>query len=202
MTKATVRDAVGVFHDETSLQAAVDELLIAGFDRSKLSLLADQDAVEKKLGHLYEKVADLEEDPMVPSRAFVGIDSRTEAKGAIIGGFAYVGAVASAGLVVATQGTLLATLIWAAVAGGAGGLIGAALSRYMDRRHAQYIQQQIDRGGILLWVRTEDAGRERRAVDILKRHSAADIHVFELPDMDYAPIAVSQELSFMKRLGL
>jgi hypothetical protein len=104
--------------------------------------------------------------------------------------------------VVATQGTLLATLIWAAVAGGAGGLVGAALSRYMDRRHAQYVQQQIDRGGILLWVRTEDAGRERRAVDILKRHSAADVHVFELPDMDYAPIAVSQELSFMKRLGL
>src|SRR5690606_35525505 len=53
MAKATVRDAVGVFHDEKALQAAVDELLIAGFDRSKLSLLADQDAVERKLGHLY-----------------------------------------------------------------------------------------------------------------------------------------------------
>ncbi len=87
-------------------------------------------------------------------------------------------------------------------AGGAGGLLGAALSRYMDRRHALYIQQQIDRGGILLWVRTEDPGRERRAVDLLKRHSAADVHVFELPDMESAPIAVSQELSFMKRLGL
>lgn len=202
MTKATVREAVGVFHDERSLQAAVDELLIAGFDRSKLSLLADQDAVEKKLGHLYDKVADLEEDPAVPSMAFVGIDSRTEAKGAMIGGLAYVGAVASAGLVVASQGTLIATLIWAAVAGGAGGLIGAALSRYMDRRHAQYVQQHLDRGGILLWVRTEDGGRERRVVDILKRHSAADVHVFELPEIDHPPLAVSQELSFMKRLGL
>jgi outer membrane lipoprotein SlyB len=202
MTKATVREAVGVFHDEKSLQAAVDELLIAGFDRSKLSLLADQDAVENKLGHLYDKVADLEENPAAPSMAFVGIDSRTEAKGAMIGGLAYVGAVASAGLVVASQGTLIATLIWAAVAGGAGGLIGAALSRYMDRRHAHYVQQQLDRGGILLWVRTEDGGRERRVIDILKRHSAADVHVFELPDIDYPPIAVSQELSFMKRLGL
>jgi outer membrane lipoprotein SlyB len=202
MTKSTVREAVGVFHDEKSLQAAVDELLIAGFDRSKLSLLADQHAVEQKLGHLYEKVSDLEEDPMVPSRAFAGIDSRTEAKGAMIGGFAYVGAIASAGLVVASEGTLIATAIWAAVAGGAGGLIGAALSRYMDRRHAFYVQQQIDRGGILLWVRTDDGGRERRASDILKRHSAADVHIFELPDMEYAPIAVSQELSFMKRIGL
>jgi hypothetical protein len=169
MTKATVREAVGVFHDEKSLQAAVDELLIAGFDRSKLSLLADQHAVEKKLGHLYDKVSDLEEDPAVPSRAFVGVDSRTEAKGAMIGGLAYVGAVASAGLVVASEGTLIATLI---------------------------------RGGILLWVRTEDIGRERRAVELLKRHSAADVHVFELPDIAYEPLAVSQELSFMKRLGL
>ena len=202
MAKATVREAVGVFHSEKALQAAVDELLIAGFDRSQLSLLADQDAVERKLGHLYEKVSEIEEDPQVPSRAFVGIDSRTEAKAATIGGLAYVGAVASAGLVVATQGTLLAALIWAAVAGGAGGLLGAALSHYMDRRHAQYIQQQIDRGGILLWVRTEDGGRERRAIDILKRHSAADVHVFELPNIDHPPVAVSRELSFMKRLGL
>lgn len=202
MSNAMVREAVGVFHDEKSLQSAVDELLIAGFDRSKLSLLADQRAIEKKLGHLYEKVAEIVEDPMAPSRAFVGIDSRTVGKGAMISALAYVGAVGAAGLVVASQGTLLAALIWAGVAGGSGGLIGTVLSRYLDRRHALYIERQIDRGGILLWVRTEDLGSERRALDILKQHSAADVHVFELPDLFYPSVAVSQELSFMRRLGL
>lgn len=35
-----VREAVGVFHDERTLQAAADDLLVAGFDRADLSLLA------------------------------------------------------------------------------------------------------------------------------------------------------------------
>ena len=40
MVDTAIREAVGVFHDEKSLQAAVDALLIVGFDRSDLSLLA------------------------------------------------------------------------------------------------------------------------------------------------------------------
>src|SRR5262245_20434286 len=55
MVNTGIREAVGVFHDERSLQAAVDALLIAGFDRSHLSLLAGQGSIEAKLGHRFEK---------------------------------------------------------------------------------------------------------------------------------------------------
>ena len=37
MAREIRREAVGVFHDEAALQDAVDELLIAGFDRSALT---------------------------------------------------------------------------------------------------------------------------------------------------------------------
>ncbi len=40
MANEMVREAVGVFHDERSLQGAADELMISGFDRSYLSILA------------------------------------------------------------------------------------------------------------------------------------------------------------------
>ena len=93
MAEQTVREAVGVCHDEASLQAAADELLIAGFDRSHLSLLAGDKTVEKELGHKYAKVSEIEDDPAVPYLAYIGSDSRTEAKGAVIGGLAYVGAI-------------------------------------------------------------------------------------------------------------
>jgi len=56
----TIREAVGVFHEWNALQAAVDELESSGFDRAELSLLAGEQAVQDKLGHVYEKVADLE----------------------------------------------------------------------------------------------------------------------------------------------
>jgi len=40
----TVREAVGVFETIDTLQAAIDDLLSAGFDRAALSLLATDSA--------------------------------------------------------------------------------------------------------------------------------------------------------------
>jgi hypothetical protein len=101
MVDTAIREAVAVFHDEKSLQSAVDSLLIAGFDRSHLSLLAGEASIEAKLGHRFEKVSELEDDPEVPTQAYIGTDSRTEGKGVLVGVLFYVGACAAAGAVVA-----------------------------------------------------------------------------------------------------
>lgn len=205
MAEATVREAVGLFHDERSLEAAADELMAAGFDRADLSLLAASETIERRLGHLYEKVSELEDDPRVAHLAFIDSDSRTEAQGALVGGLAYVGAVAAAGVVVASGGAIAALLTGVAMAGGAGGLIGAALAQVVGRRHANYLQEHLDHGGLLLWVRVNhDPAHERTACEILARHSAEDVHVHELPLPAGPPptTGLSYELSFMRRLGL
>ena len=203
MVNTKIREAVGVFHDEKTLQSAVDGLLIAGFDQSHLSLLAGERAVETKLGHRYEKVAELEDDPTVPTKAFDDVDSRTEGKAAIVGGLFYVGAVAAAGIIVASGGTAAAALIAAALAGGGGGLIGAALAQFIEHRHAHRLQEQLDHGGLLLWVRTPLENDERRAIEILRAHGADDVHVHDLPEEHYAVSGgESYDMSFMKRLGM
>lgn len=180
-TKNTVREAVGVFQDWRKLQAAIDELLRSGFDRSELSLLAGQRAVEKKLGHVYQKVSELEDDGDVPRTAFVGRDSLIEARTGVIGGLAYIGAVAAVGAVVASGGTLAAAIAAAAVAGGGGGLVGSLAARWLGRERAKDLQRQLDKGGLLLWVRARDASHEQRALEILSKHSADDVHVHDLP---------------------
>lgn len=197
------REAVGVFHDEDALQTAVDELLIAGFDRSSLSLLASEHAVEEKLGHRYDKIAELEDDLSVPRIAYVGKDSRTEGKTAVVTGLAYVGAIGTVGAIVASGGTVAVAIVGAALMGGAGGLIGASLARLMDQHHAQHLQEQLDRGGLLLWISTHGPEQEARATDILRRHSAEHVHVHDLP-VAALPLAggVSYDTSFMNRLGL
>jgi hypothetical protein len=203
MVDTGIREAVGVFHDEKSLRSAVDTLLISGFDRSYVSLLAGQHTIDSKLEHRFKKVADLEDDPAVPKRAYVGTDSRTEAEAAIVGGLFYVGAVAAAGMIVASGGTVAAALIAGAMAGGGGGLIGAALAQFLEHRHANQLQAQLDRGGLLLWVRTPAPDDERRAVDILRAHGADDVHVHDLPAEHYDSAGgVSYDMSFMKRLGM
>jgi len=177
----TVREAVGVFHDAATLEDAVDELMVAGFDRAEISLLASEKAVVEKLGHQYRKVAELEDDPKAARAAFVEKDSLVEAYSSVIGGLAYVGALAAAGVVVASGGTLGAAILGAALAGGGGGLLGAVINGWFSRRHADHIQEQLKKGGLLLWVHIRDDEHEKRARRILESHSAADVHVHELP---------------------
>ena len=176
----TVREAVGIFHDAESMQSAIDELLSNGFARGELSLLASEEAVREKLGHQYERVEDTEDDPGIPREIYVAPESRGDAEGGIVGGLVYVGAVAAAGVIVASGGTLATAIGAAAAAGAGGGVIGAALAGLLEKRHADYIHEQLDRGGLVLWVVARDAAHERKAVDILSRHSADDVHVHDI----------------------
>ena len=177
-----VREAVAFFHDVETLEEAIDELLRSGFDRAELSLVAGAETVTDELGHMYEKVADAEDDASIPRAAFVSSHSFSEAEGALVSTLFYVGAVAAAGAIVASGGAIVAALVGGAMAGGAGGLVGGALASWLDEHHAQYLQEQLDRGGLLLWVRVWDKARELKAVHILSGHSAHDVHVHGMPD--------------------
>jgi hypothetical protein len=203
MGDTQTREAVGLFHDEKTLEGAVDELLINGFNHADLSLLAADQAIEARLGHKFERVADLEDDPHVAFQAFIDSDSRTEGKGVLIGGLFYVGAVAAAGMVVASGGAVAALILGVAAGGGAGGLVGVLLGRFLEKHHAHALQQHLDKGGLLLWVHTPDEEHERKALDILRRAGAEDAHVHSLPKPDYsASGGVSKQLSFIGKMGL
>jgi hypothetical protein len=175
------REAVGIFRSADGLQGAIDELLSSGFHRAELSLLASEAAVVEKLGHIYTKPDVLADDPETPRVAYVAGEDIGDAEGGIIGGLVYVGATAAAGAVVASGGTLLAVIAGAALASGAGGLIGSVLAKWVGDHHAHHLQEQIERGGLLLWVRTRDPAREERAIEILGRYSAEQVHVHGLP---------------------
>jgi hypothetical protein len=176
-----IRETIGIFHRSENLQGAIDELLGSGFDRAKLSLLASESAVQEKLGHRYEKVNVLADDPTVPRSAYASTEAIGGAEGGLIAGLVYVGAMVAAGAVVASGGTLTAVIAAAGLAGGAGGLIGSVLAKWVGDHHAHYLQRQIDHGGELLWVRAWNTEDEERAIEILKKHSASEVHVHALP---------------------
>ena len=93
----------------------------------------------------------------------------------------YVGAVLAAGGIVASGGTLAGAVVAAALAAGAGAAAGSAFAKLLEYHHADYLAEQLGRGGILLWVRTRTAEREMRALEILGKHSAHDVHVHTIP---------------------
>jgi hypothetical protein len=173
---ASVCEVVGVFHSAEDLESAIDELLSSGFDRAELSLLASEHAVATKLGGYYRSTSEMADDPAVPRTAFVSSAAIGDAKGGLIGGLAYLGATVAVGVVVVSGGALAATIAAAVLAGGAGGLIGSALAQWVGHHHAAYLRDQIENGGLLLWVRAWNESDEARALEIVAKHAADQVH--------------------------
>jgi hypothetical protein len=175
-------EAVAVFHDVQSFQAAIDDLLSAGFDNVDINVLAHEDTVTSKLGRGYKSTAEFEDNPEAPRIGYVPDETIGDAEGAIIGASIYVPAVIGSLAVVASGGTMLGVFAAAAIAGGAGGLVGAALARFIGYEHAKHLDQHLHHGGLLVWVRTSDAEHEKRALEMLRRHSAHDVHLHQIPE--------------------
>jgi hypothetical protein len=176
----TIREAVGVFHTTLDMENAIEELEENGFDRADISLLAGEETVKQRLGHRFYDARSLEDDPKVPRTAFVSTESIGDAEGALVGGLFYVGALAAAGAVVASGGSVGAILLATAAGGSSLGMIGGLLARFVGKHHADHLQKQLERGGLVVWVRTREPPDEQRAMDILKRNNAEDVHVHSI----------------------
>jgi len=179
-----IREAVAVFHDEQTMDAAIDDLEEHGFDRADVSLMASEQAIESKLGHRYERLDEIADDPSAPRTVVVTPEERGAGEGALIGGLAYVGAVAAAGAVVASGGALLPAALAALGAGAGGGVLGGVLAHRLGEQHARETMEHLTRGGLLLWVHCRDAEHEKTAVDVLSGYSDRPVRVHEIPWQD------------------
>jgi hypothetical protein len=180
--RVQVREAVAVFTNAADMEAAVDDLLSSGFARADLSLLASSETVRQKLGHSFSSTRDLEDDAEVPTTAYVARESVGDAEGAVLGGLMYVGAFLGLAPIVASGGTIGAAILATVLGSGGGAAIGAILASVIGQKHADHLKEQMDAGGILLWVRTRDTEHEERARTILSRHSGQDVHIHGVPD--------------------
>jgi hypothetical protein len=167
----TIREVVAVFDDAKSLDNAVNTLETRGFDRAAFSLLASEDAVAQKLGQRYQQIKEMEDNPKAPRETFFSRVSRLEAEYLPAPAFALIGAVVLAGI---------GTIVPALIAAGGGALIGAALGRVMHEHYAKRVHEQLMRGGLLLWVNVRNAGEEKTALEVLRAHSAHDVHAHDI----------------------
>lgn len=165
------REVVAVFDEAKSLENAVYDLETRGFDRAAFSVLASEKAVALKLGHGYQQVKEMEDEHKAPRDTFFSRISRLEAEYLPAPALAAVGV-----LVVAGIGTAVPVMI----AAGGGALLGAALGRVMHQRYATRVQEQLARGGMLLWVNVRNAQEEETAQEVLRVHSAHDVHAHEM----------------------
>lgn len=175
----SLREVVAVFHDAAKLEAAAEELVKAGFSEKRLSVMGDRETVARNLGHRFEPIELMEDDPRVPQRAFIVRSDRRAAESAAIGLPLYIGAVGGALMVVASGGALAMVLLAAATGGVIGGGLGGALAGVIGQTHADRLEASLRAGGLLFWVGVSDAAEERQASEILTRAGGVDVHAHQ-----------------------
>ena len=175
-----VREAAGIFADAKAFEKTLDELTSSGFDHADISLLASQSAVEAKLGHHYERTSELTDKEGVPRISLVPKSAVGNAQGTLIGGLVYIGALAAAGPIIVAGGSIAAAIGAALAAGGLGGAVGGFLGKLIGDKHSGMMEEQLEHGGLILWVRLKDREHEEKAVAILKKHGATEVDVHTL----------------------
>jgi uncharacterized membrane protein len=163
---------LGAFADREDADAAIKELEQAGVPQSDFSLIAQ----EIKQPSVVERTA---ED--------------TAAAGGAIGGLAglTLGAITTAGMLVAGPAALLAGLGWIAlttVAGGAagaaaGGIVGALIGLGVPEDTARQHESIVKAGGILLGVEDNEVS-ESEIRDCFERNGAEHISTVEHNKVD------------------
>lgn len=172
------KEAVGLFSSIDDLQNAIRTLEGSAFPRQDISVMGSREDLEKIFGQKTVDPLFAMDSEYTPRQAPSRPEEQTIGSAALIGGGAYVGAMAMA----LTAGAVaFPALIGAAVLGSVGGgTIGAILTKVLGDRYSNHIEQQIEKGGLLLWVRTPDENKECLAVTILRQHHAGHIHIQEM----------------------
>ncbi|TLG74102.1 hypothetical protein [Methylocystis sp. B8] len=171
-----LREVVGVFDTVDKLQSAIDDLLTGGFDRSEISLLAEEDKVRQKLGDKEVNAGELEDSPAAPRTPYIDTESLNIGKASIVGVLFYVGVIIGAGLALAFGLSLTSAIAIGLLTGGAAGVAGLMISKVVGDRQANWAQSQLKHGGLLLWARVWNDERERAAMEIMQRHGGRDVH--------------------------
>lgn len=180
MAETTIREAVAAFHDPETLKASVSDLQSNGFNRADISFLA-REGFEGHLKKNYDDARAAEDDPQAPRAPVIDETDIRQRRTLDISMSAVIAGFAAAGFTVMTGGaTALAAGLAAVAIAGVGGA-GALLGKAYGEGHQNFLQEQLERGGILLWVRTPDQDAEARAQAILSRHAAHDVHVHDVP---------------------
>src|SRR3954454_8289749 len=116
--RATVREAVAVFEDVGELEATVADLEAAGFAEDAFSLLAADEAVERKLGHVYQRVEEVEDEDGVPRRRYAALNRLGDREDRVASAVTLLPELIAVGTVVASAGPVRGGLARPAARGG------------------------------------------------------------------------------------
>jgi len=181
LDRIRAREVTGVFHSRKALDAAVQDLLIFGIDRSDIDVSASLDELHRRVNYLSVPPEDLADVPAAVRQPFVGADD-------VLGTEAVIGSVVGCGCAIGVAFYLvtrdiapLPVILFSVLSGIiVGGAAVALARRLLQRERARGLDRLSEAYGLLIWVRVRFAETEAATQEILIRHGAKAVHVHEI----------------------
>lgn len=181
LEKVRVREVVGAVFSQEALETMAVELMEAGIDRNDIDLMADWNTVIDKLGLTYPDADQVPDLPDLPRRRLATRDEDATLTGTVFGTLVATGALVAGVPVVASGGALAAVLAASAVGGGIGAALASKIRKVLTAdADPDAIEHDISRGGIVVFVRVDNEEQEQRAMEIMRRNGAHNVHVHEI----------------------
>lgn len=180
LERMKVREVAGVFHSRQAVEAAVEDLLLTGFDRADIDRLASLDEVRRRLKAYVspEEGADLPPTPRQPVLTWDDITVALVVAVTVIGSAA--GTAAAFGVLASGGSDSAAVIVGTLVGIGAGGIAALVLARVFRREELRGLESmELDRG-LVLWVRVHTPEQEAKAKAILRRNGGRAVRVHEI----------------------
>jgi hypothetical protein len=181
LEKVRSREVTGVFHSRKALEAAVQDLLVAGYDRGDIDVSASPDELQRRVNYKSIPPEDLADIPTAPRQPFVGEDDVliTDAVLGSVVGCAVALAIVYY-LVTRNIGPLPVVILGAVCGFAAGGTAVYWARRRLRRERARGLEKLSEAQGLLIWVRVSSPEKEAEAQEILMRHGGEAVHVHEI----------------------
>jgi Alternative complex III, ActD subunit len=170
--------AFGIYRDRSTVEAAIDRMIAAGFRTEDISVLFPENRGTKDFAH--------EKNTKVPEGTTTGAVAGG-AVGGTLGLLAGIGALAIPGLgPFIAAGPIMGALAGLGTGGAVGGLIGALVGLGIPEYEAKRYEGRIKEGGILMSVHCDDSDWTKKAKDLLEQTGADDISSTSEAGADFA----------------
>jgi hypothetical protein len=175
-TPTKTHQLVGFFEDQTELEKAINDLQSVGVDRSQLSMLSRRSFEE----HDPQDVSDVADLAMSPERdgkpATSEVDIR-QGRTMVSGMAGAVGGTAAGAITLLTGAAAAVALPIAAAAGVGLGFATHLAGRKASEAETASLREQLEHGGIVLWVTARNESEEEKAIETLKGHGVRRLAV-------------------------
>lgn len=159
---------MGIFDSRSQVESCVDQLKMAGFRNSDISVLMPQMGDTQTFAH--------EKNTKAPEGAAVGTGT-----GAVLGGA--LGWLVGAGIIatvpvlgpLVAAGPVMAALAGAAAGGAVGGITGTLVGFGIPEYEAKRYETFLKKGGILLSAHVDDREWAEKAKDIMDQCGSHDV---------------------------